>query len=343
MHLPRLTAWLAAIVCLLGAFPEHARTRQADSEEKVLLRWDLPEGSVWTLHVHQQYESRVGFSGKTADTHYDLTMDVTWRVVARQQERMTIRQTVDRIVLEVTPPTGSTLRFDSASQERPAGGPAADLAAAVRPLVGATFELVQTLRGEIDDVQPVGQVAKQWFARSESDPGDPVAVQAALRGVVGQSLLTLPEQAIAPQETWRHVRTVPSPLGQVQVHTTYRLDRPAPHEDKTLWPIRFTAEITVPSPAQDEAKPPAAAQGHQPPDLTGTTRRNPIQVKQFEQSGTVWFSVEQSHPVKAELQNRVWLTHVYRDLSLAADTKLRQQVTLQPKKGAASLPSDRAP
>ena len=108
-----------------------------------------------------------------------------------------------------------------------------------------------------------------------------------------------------------------------------------------LWPIRFTSEIQVPSPAQERTRSsPAPPQTGQGPTANGpiATRRNPIQVKQFEQSGTVWFSVEQSRPVSAELETRASLAQVYRDLTITADTKLRQQITLQPKNDVANPP-----
>ena len=335
-HLARPVTIAFFVGCLLG----QAGMRAATGDDQVVLRWDLPEGSVWALHVQQQYETRVGFSGKVADTRYDLTLDATLRVVARQEDRVTVHQTIDQIVMEVTLPTGARLRFDSASQERPAPGPAAELAAALRSLVGATFELVQSRRGEVEDVRPVGQVAEQWLARSEDGRNESNSVKRALSGALGQCLLLLPEGPVGPQQTWRHVRTEESPLGQVQVHTTYRLDLPSSQDGKDLWPIRFTSEMTVPSSAQGDTTQQAAAQPTPgpPPSFPLATRRNPLQLKHFQQSGTVWFSVEQMRPVSADLQNHLTLTQVYRDLTITAETKLRQQVTLQPKNGAKMAP-----
>jgi len=348
MPVPRPNAFLAGMVTLAVSCASFAgaASQDAPKEAKLLLRWDLPEGTVWALHVHQQSETRVGFSGKVAQTRYDLQIDGTWRVVAQQPDQVTIHQTVDRIVMEVTTPAQTAVRFDSASQARPAPGPAADLAASLRPLVGATFELVLNRRGEVQDVRPVGQVAEQWMSRLRSDSTESAALQAAMTKALAQPFLTLPEGAVGPQDTWRHLRAEESPLGQVQVSTTYRLDQPSSQEDQTLWPIRFTSEIQVPSPQQEKNSPLPSAPQTGPGQTAGsptTTRRNPIQVKQFEQSGTVWFSVEQSRPVSAELETRASLVHVYRDLTITADTKLRQQITLQPKsdvKSDAANPPD---
>jgi hypothetical protein len=340
MHPQRPVAPWVVRALLAGFLLGFAVPQAATGEEKILLRWDLPEGSLWEVQVHQRGESRVGFSGKVAETRYNLTMHLAMRVVARQQDLMTIHQTVERIVMDLNLPAGTALRFDSASQERPPSGPAADLAAAVRPLVGATFELVHNRRGEVESVQPRGQVAEQWVARFPSDQGQAAWLKRAFTQAVGQCLGTLPQEAITPQDTWEHVRTEETPLGEVQVRTTYRLDRPSPQEqpqdqeDKSLWPIRFTSEVVLPSPAPDETKPAAspAQPGSDPPPLApGSSRRNPIQVKQFQQSGTVWFSAQQSRPVAADLQTRLSLTQVYRDLTITADTTLQQQVTLQPK------------
>lgn len=316
--------WVAALACVPAVL----------AEERVHLQWNLPEGSTWRLSMHSQTDSRVGFGGKLADTRIETTVDLTWHVQSRQPDRLMIRQTINRLVMELTSAPATVVRFDSASQERPPPGPSAELAAALRPLVGSIWDLTISTRGE---------VLTSRLQKPEVDP-PPAASEPSSAGhemivhALSQPLVVLPPAAAGPGATWEHQRSFPSPLGPVLLQTVFRLGEASTQEGTVLWPIHATATLVLDSPESD-----ATAQHSRPASATSAPRRNPVVLKDFQQTSTAWFAAEQGRLVRLELKQQLTTEQVYRDTTITATVRSQQQIRLEPKHAASPAASSAIP
>src|SRR5687767_5936223 len=122
----RLTALALAIAALISS----RATAQTE------LRWKLQPGQEFTVTVEQQTSSNVAYTGKTATTEINLSMDLGWTVTAADERAITIRQALRRLVFKMESLKVGKVEYDSAAKSRPTGQ-AREVAAAVAPLLNA--------------------------------------------------------------------------------------------------------------------------------------------------------------------------------------------------------------
>lgn len=271
---------------------------------QTLLRWKLKPGEALAVEIVQHTDSQVAFSGKTAATKIDLTLKLGWQVTAAEDESFTIQQTVERIQQKITTPQAATIEYDSGATGRPSGQ-ARDLAEALKPLVGAEFEMVMNGRGVIDSVKPVNDAAKALLASAEKEAGPDAAPHDALQQMLRRQLVVLPEKKVSAGDTWTISNDRTAATGSLKLDTTYRLDGLTDQDGKRLAKIGLTAKAT----------PGAGAK---------------INIKSHDHSGTIVFSADEGRVVEISQTQKLVTERPYRETTIVVTLNSTQKTTVKP-------------
>jgi hypothetical protein len=117
--------------------------------EPALLRWKWSPDSEWVAEFHQQVTTDSTFGAKTLRLAIESRFTQRWLVRSVDaQGAATLQQSYTKIAVSVDMGMGNTIAFDT---DRPANpmGESRRLADALQPLVGPTWTLVVSPRGEV--------------------------------------------------------------------------------------------------------------------------------------------------------------------------------------------------
>jgi hypothetical protein len=295
--------YLLATVCAISFF---VNTASAQTE----LRWELQPGQEFTVNVEQKTASDVAYTGKKVTTDISLSMELGWTVTAADEKAITIKQALKRLIFQMESAKVGKVEYDSAVKSRPAGQ-ARDIAAAVAPLLNAEIELQMTPRGEITSAAPANEAAEKLLAGDAEAAGSSLISKQAIQQLLRQSLVTLPEKAVADGDTWTATNEIDSALGKGQQKTTYTFAGMVEEQGENLARIDMVAKLDL--------APPAAASG------------KPT-IKEHTQSGKVLFLTEEGRVVSAEQEQTLITERPYRDTTIVVTLKCKQTTTLKPAK-----------
>ena len=291
---------LLATACTLSLF---VGVTSAQTE----LRWKLQPGQQFAVSVAQQTTSDVAYSGKKVTTQIDISMELGWTVTAADEKAISIKQSLRRMVLKMESPKVGKVTFDSADKSRPSG-PAREVAAAIAPLLSAEILLEMNPRGEVLSAKPANESAEKLLA-AQSDP-DTLGSKDAIQQLLKQSLIVLPENAVAEGSTWTTTTEISSTLGKGQQTTTYSLAGLVEQDGMSLQKITSTSKL----------------------DLTPSTAKDAAIVKEHAQSGAVLFSTDQGRVISAEQEQKLITERPYRETTIVVTLSSKQTTTLKPEK-----------
>lgn len=202
-------------ICLSAALPAMVNSALAETT----LRWKFKEGNSTTYEMQQKMEMAMKAGAQDFKTTTTQTMDLTWTVrKVNEDGSCEMSQTIDRIRFQMEGPTGK-VEYDS---KIPPAKDANPVLAMIGPmfsaLVGAEFQLKMDPLGHISDLQ----MPKKF---EESLQGSQVAQMGgmgpdAMKQMIQQSGLILPEQPIDEQYKWTSNMEVKVPFGQMSSTNT---------------------------------------------------------------------------------------------------------------------------
>lgn len=266
-----------------------------------MLRWNLAAGDELTIEIAQHTTADVSYAGKRTTTQIDFTLELRWKVLSREANQTRIQQSVARVTAKLDSPAGGA-QFDSSSAGRPQGR-ARELAAALGPLAGASVELVLSDRGEVLELRPQGEAAEQLL--NQAAPSDGGQTDAAVRQVLRQPLVLLPDEAAAEGATWTESHTLASALGPAEQRTTYRHAGTTEESGQKLARLEWTAQLTL----------------KQPP--------SGVALKEHAHSGTARFDVGAGRLVRAEQTQKLTTERPFRDTAIVVTLASRQTTTVR--------------
>jgi hypothetical protein len=272
------------------------------------LRWKLQPGDRFAVSVTQTTMSDVAYSGKKLATQIDLAMELGWTVTAAHEKAITIKQSLRRLTFKMESPKVGKVTYDSADKLRPTGQ-SREVAAAITPLLNAEIELQMTPRGEVQSAKPANEAAEKLLAADAAVDSSFVSKD-AIQQLLRQSLIILPEKAVADGDTWTTMIDIASALGKGQQETTYRLAGIVEQEGAKLQKIESTSKLDLmPSPAKDAPT-----------------------IKEHKQTGSVLFSVEQGRVFSAEQDQKLTTERPYRETTIVVTLSSKQTTKLKPEK-----------
>lgn len=224
---------------------------------QTLLRWKLKAGETFNVAVSQQTSSQVAFSGKQATTAIDLAMELTWHVTAADENGIVVKQSIQRLVFKLNSPKAGSVEYDSAQKANPTG-PSRDVAAAVKPLLGAEIELTMDDRGQVQAVKPVGEMAEKLLAASKDEEG--VFSTKAIQQLLRQPLAILPEKPVAQGESWTTTADLDAAAGKFKQEIASTLAGEVEQDGDKL--LKIEQKWTL-QPADPAGKPKLALKSHE--------------------------------------------------------------------------------
>jgi len=278
---------------------------------QTLLRWKLKVGESFGVVIEQETESLVAFSAKSAATKIDVKVSLGWLVTAADESGFSIKQSIERIVMDLATPQGPAIHFDSALRIRPVGQ-VRELAEALQPLVGAEFEIKLSPRGEVLKAEPLNEAAKGLFAANEKGGEAGEAPRATVEKLLRQSLVVLPEKAVTAGESWTTSSELAIAAGPQTQETVYTLEKMGQVDGKSQAEISMVSKLS-PRAGDSSAK-------------TGSPR---LKIKTHQQQGKILFAVEEGRVVNAEQTQELETEREYQNTKITVKLKSTQRTTVE--------------
>ena len=279
-------------------------------EAQTPLRWNLKPGQSFGLHSHQETDSEVGFSGKSAKTTISNDLYLTWKVTTTDDEAITIHQTIDRIVVNIVARDAATIEYDSAATGRPSGQ-AASLASGLKPLLGAEFKIKMDRRGKVLTAEPINEAAKSLMEMTNQLQASDAAARGSLQRLLKQPLVVLPEKEVSAGDSWTHSSELETSAGPMRQETTYQLEKIYDEDGKQMCQIQATSKLH-----------PSAAAGKTPESKLKIASQDQSAMIQFSATGGRLFNIDQTQKLET--------LRVYRETTISVKLNSTQQTTLTP-------------
>lgn len=294
---------LIAVVAWMALFSE--------SKAQTLLRWKLKPGEVFTVRTHQETESQVAFGTKSATTKISDDLQLTWSVAAADDNAITIRQTIQRIAVNLAAQDGATTQYDSESSTRPMGH-AQNLASSLKPLIGAEFEIKLSPLGKVLAVKPVNDAAQALLAADDKSAEAGGASRSTIQQLLRQPLVILDEKEVKAGDTWASSSDLATAAGPMKQETTYELDKIDEQDGKSICQIAATTKLT-PQSAANTGK-------------TGST----ISIKDHDQTATISFSATDGRLIEVEQTQKLVTERQYRETKIVVTLNSTQTTKITP-------------
>ncbi len=217
MSFPRLLS----LILLFAAGPAMA---SESAGEPVLLRWKWMAKQEWIAEFTQQAVTDSTFGAKTLRLAVTSRWTQRWRVDGVDaQGAASVIQSYARIAVDIDMGMGNTLAFDS---ERPVAGAGEPrrLADALQPLIGPTWKLVVSPRGEIIQIEPSAELSAASEQIRKNSVLQPLFNAGGVVGPIRQAFVTLPEAPVAPGGGWRATLPFKAAFGAGEIATDYTFE-----------------------------------------------------------------------------------------------------------------------
>ena len=280
---------------------------------QTVLRWKFRAGQTFQVHFEQSTTTETTGAGKPAGVAIDTQMWMTWRVESvDDQGTAMIKQRFDRLSTKMRSGDATAIEFDSESAGNPTG-PVAELAVAVKPLLGADFDVTMTSRGAIRDVRVPDSAAKALQA-VDSAALKKILSAKGLSQVLSESAIEFPEGGLQVGATWQAKTVTPSRLGTIKQTRTFTYEGPAERSPKeTVQRISIKGQLDL------------------TPDENAKTKSKLLDQKH---SGELLFDNAAGRLMQSESTQTLTTEWRYRDFHIKVQTATTSKLTLTAAKPA---------
>lgn len=265
--------------------------------EEINLAWNLKAEDRFQVVREQQAVAHTSVASKPVRTSIETKVTMTWQVEALDdQGNATIVQTLNEILVEMDAGSG-VLKYDSSVAIKPTG-PVKTIADGVMPLVGESFTVTMSPRGEMTSLKPSDKLAKLFVGKMAEDAGGFSAQ--GIAKLLQQPLLLLPEKPVDAGDTWEVKRDLPSSLGLLQQTLTYKFAGVGEGDQAKTARIELGGTIAAPPGAADKPK-----------------------LKSNELTGLAQFDIEAGRLVEMTAKQTLELTTIYANTPLSSKTETK--------------------
>lgn len=185
-----------------------------------VLRWKFEPDQTLRLRFDQKTSTETTGAGKPTGIRIAMQMGMNWHVDSVTDDGTAqITQQFESMQLSMKSGEADAVEYDSTSQDPPKGG-AANIAAGVKPLLGAKFTVSVTPRGTIREVK----VPDETTAALEDVDSATIKQLFSVEGItriLRQSAVELPEEAVSEGDSWQKNAATKTPLGVLHQTRTY--------------------------------------------------------------------------------------------------------------------------
>lgn len=213
--------WLGLVIPLVAGSAAHADT---------VLKWKFKEGDKLNYALKQKADILIDANGVEFDIKIGQIMDLTWVVKSVAADgTIELAQTVDRIQLKMSTPFTGEFAYDSKDEANAPTGEIWDrLGGPVKALVGGEFLIKLKANGKVDEIKLPEKLAELLSEASSGGGGAQAMMmgggmfsESAIKQVIEQSILTLPDAGIADGATWnKQMENKLGPIGKQTFDTT---------------------------------------------------------------------------------------------------------------------------
>ena len=263
-----------------------------------LLRWKFQRGTVYEVTFRQQTASKTRIADQSFEVQLNMSLQMNWKILEVGTDGHAVMdQAFTRIRIELKNPQGEAVVYDSSASKKPVGE-AAEIAAPLQPLIGKPFRVVMTSRGVVQKVE---------LSRQAREVLEQVPEEARLKDVFTVSGLTqtlqkshgiLPLEAVQPADRWESDAQQMTPLGKLNLKTTYQYVDDLQRQDMTVARIKVQGQLQQ-LPTEDQESP-----------------RRQLKIEAQEMSGEVIFAKVEGRMLGSKMTQKLTTEHKFRDLLL---------------------------
>lgn len=249
-------------------------------------RWHLEEGESYALAMKLATTSTARVAGDKYVTVLAAEQHNHWEVTAVDADgTATIEQTVERAVVDLSKPDGSTIHFDTADGLEGADASQQQLLRTMCPLFGSVTEITMNGRGEIIQFAILPD-EKSGDAAPQADP--------AMTEILQNGFIAFPEASLNEGENWRRSFRIPMPVLELECDLIYTYTGSEPHAGEDLATFEITSELPSAEVEDEETDAPPARVG----GMSG-------ELEDMDSHGTIWFNAEAGRLVETRLDQKL--------------------------------------
>lgn len=214
----RSATWLALAVAVVAA----------DAAQAAPLKWKFKQGDKMDYALRQKADILIDANGVEFDIKVAQTMDLKWDVKAVAADgTVELTQKVDRVQLKMSTPFTGEFVYDSKDEANaPTGEIWERMGGPIKALVGGEFTVKLKPNGQVEEiklpeklVELLGE-SKGGGAQSMMMGGG-LFTESAIKQIIEQSILTLPDSDLANGTTWnKKIENKLGPIGTQKFDTT---------------------------------------------------------------------------------------------------------------------------
>lgn len=239
----RSAAWLALALAVISANVTSAAE---------VLKWKFKEGEKLDYALQQKADILIDANGVEFDIKVAQTMDLKWNVKSVAADgTVELTQTVDRVQLKMSTPFTGEFVYDSKDEANAPTGEIWDrMGGPIKALVGGEFQVKLKPNGTVEEiklpeklVELLGE-SKGGGAQSMMMGGG-MFTESAIKQIIEQSILTLPEEGVADGVTWnKKMENKLGPIGTQKFDTTLSYQGVEKRDGLDLTKIATKTEMT---------------------------------------------------------------------------------------------------
>jgi hypothetical protein len=312
----RLRPATMALTILLVAAVTHSSPVRAEK----LLRWKLQADESLQVQFVQESQIETTVNNKPLKMSIEMSMNMYWTVDdVDPQGGVQMTQSITRMQLKMDAASSGVVDYDSASTAKPIG-PARDIASAIRPLIGAPFQVNMNNRGEIIDVKLSDEAAKAFESAARDGRVQNIFSKDGLSETLRQSAALLPEQPVNEDDRWIVTNQTRSPLGTLKQTSTYTYQGTEDRDGQPLEKIAVESSLNLVN-ASDPAGPTVA-------------------LKEQQHTGVLYFDAANGRFVSSQISQHLTTETPYRDTTIRVKVDSTMQMNIsRAEKSAAAKPA----
>jgi hypothetical protein len=223
-----------------------------------------------------------------------LIMD--WKIESVADDTFVIEQTIKQIQMTIRIPADEgiqTTRIDT-DDRRPPVGLAGELLNQIRPLVGTTYSLTMTTRGQIQSMTASREAEDALREASARVQLGRLLTPPRLNQLLSQSAVVFPETKIEVGDQWESSQEIENGFGKTRKTRRYRYLGQQQREGTDVDAFSIATEL--------ENKP---------------SGDNHAEVVEFDEQGTIWFAPGRDRMLESRIENRIQTRRNYRENVIA--------------------------
>ncbi len=224
-------------------------TANAYCQEASALVWKFAKGETFAITMQQTSSVETTVDRRTVNHSTEMTLKMNWLVESVDTNQVArIKQTITGVNLSMIMPSSEgpkVIEYDSSSEARPTGD-AARIAESFGRLINQPVFVSVTPRGEITAVDIPSETMESIREMPGSMEGRQSLSLESIRNMFRQANVVLPEEPIAPNDSWTAEKTFELPPQAFNQKTTYNFSGNHTDEsDVTVAVVNFSSVLDV--------------------------------------------------------------------------------------------------